>query len=304
MPEDSMLNVVGYFCNRDTVVYWIQDSEWKIQPADTIQQMGVSTKVMITVADSTSSGFKMNYTFLDFRSDSIPESDLSNFQSKLVAQIGKKIIGTTIRFETDEFGTVKRFNNLGEIKKQAKSIFKDAIKEMDKLPWVSGLKDMGFDLSKYMKNIDTDQLVEGYIEEIKLLFRCHGYQYKLGESIEHEDASETQYANETYNSVWIDDDGCYHLRFDIVNIIPQEDLKALVSGIVEDLSSDTIAESFNSEFNKQVTKDCTSESYLSIDYTPYGWPTSVITQESTMIGNAGKLKQKYIYFDSYSICNH
>lgn len=302
--QDSILNVIGYFCNRDTVVYWIQDSEWKLTPSDTIQEMGVSTKVMLTVADSTASGYTMNYTFLDFRADSISDSELGNFQNRLVSQIGRKIIGTTIQFETDEYGVITKFNNLGKIKKQAKSIFKDAIKEMQQLPWVKGLKEMGFDLNSYLKNVETDELVEGYIEEIKLLFRCHGYQYKLGETTEHEDATENQYANDTYNSVWVDEDGCYHVSFDVINTIPQDDIKALVSGVVEELSPGTLTESFNSEFDNQVNKDCMRESFLKIDYLPYGWPTLVIKQESTMIGDRGKLKQKYIYIDAYSICNY
>lgn len=156
IPQDSTLDVIGWFCKRDTVTYWIQENDWKLNNGDTIKTAGVSTQVMIAVTDSTATGYKMNYTFLDVRGDSLADSELGNFQNKIVTLLGKKIIGTTISFETNEYGKIEKINNLGKIKKQAKTLFKEAVKEMEKAPWVKGLKDMGFDLTAYTKGIDSD----------------------------------------------------------------------------------------------------------------------------------------------------
>lgn len=304
IPQDSTLDVIGWFCNRDTVTYWIQESDWKLNKGDTIQTAGVSTNVMITVADSTATGYKMNYTFLDVRGDSLANSELADFQNKIVALLGKKIVGTTISFETDEFGKIVKIDNLGKIKKQAKTLFKDAIKEMEKLPWVKEVKDMGFDLTDYTKNVDSDLLLEGYIEELKLLFMCYGGVYNLGESTEQEEATETQYANETYSSVTIDDDKCYSIVTDVVSIIPQADVKAVVAGVVDSINDPEVKNDFDSNFDAEVNEDCTFDSFLKLSFLPNGWPTEVVKQETTMIGANGKVKQKCIYLDTYSFGNY
>lgn len=304
VPQDSTLSVIGWFCERDTVVYWIKESAWKLNNGDTIKTAGVSTQVMITVTDSTATGYKMNYTFLDVRGDSLAESELGNLQNKIVTLLGKKIIGTTISFETNECGKIEKINNLGKIKKQAKALFKEAVKEMEKAHWAKGLKNLGIDLTEYTKGIDTDLLVEGYIEELKMLFMCHGGVYDLGETTETEEATETQYANESYCSVTIDDDKCYSILFDVVSTIPQSDIKAMLSGVVDNLNASKVKDNFNAHFDTDVNEDCNFESYFKIAFFPNGWPYEVVKQETTMIGENSKVKQKYIYLDTYSFYNY
>ena len=54
--------------------------------------------------------------------------------------------------------------------------------------------------------IDSDNLVDGYTEEIKLLFNYHGSQYEIGETESHEDANENEYASDTKTGIWLDPD--------------------------------------------------------------------------------------------------
>ena len=304
VPQDTALNVIAWFSKRDTVVYWIQESEWKIQPGDTVKRSGVSTQVMVTVIDSTAAGYKMDYTFMDVRGDSLADPELGGLQNRLVEYLGRKIVGTTIRFETDEYGEITKFDNLGQIKKQAKSLFRDAIKEMEKEPWVKELKGLGFNLRDYTKHVDADQLVEGYLEEIKLLFMCHGNVYEPGESTVHEDETDSQYANDTYTSATIDDDGCYHIMANVESKVPQADVKALVMGVVDEIDDEDLKANFDANFDAQVDTDCAVNSYLQIDFLPNGWPYEVVKQEATMIGGRGKVEQKRIYLDSYSFYNY
>ncbi len=304
ISRDNRLDVIGWFCKRDTAVYWIEESNWKFNNGDTVQTAGISTKVMITVTDSTATGYNMDYTFLDVRGDSITNSELGNLQNRLVTLLGKKIIGTTIRFETDEYGQIVKFNNLAKIKKQAKTLFKDAFKEIERLPWTKELKSMGFNLADYTKNIDSDLLVDGYLEELKLLFMYHGKAYSLGETTEKEEETETQYANETYRNITIDDDRCYSITTDVVSTIPQSDIKAMVSGIVDNIDNADVKNNFNANFDAAVNVDCTIDSYLKIAFLPNGWPYEAVKQENTTIGKNGKAKQKYIYIESYSFYNY
>ena len=44
---------------------------------------------------------------------------------------------------------------------------------------------MGFDVKDYAKNVDTDKLVDGYLEELNMLFMYHGLSMQPGENTEH-----------------------------------------------------------------------------------------------------------------------
>ena len=128
--EDSVVNVVAYFCKGDTCEYWIYENEWKVNGKDTVKTLGVSTQVRLVVNDSTSKGYKMSYTFLDVKADSVGD----NFRDKMMAMVAertaKSVIGTTVNFETDEYGRITKITNLSKIKKQAKALFKASMKDI------------------------------------------------------------------------------------------------------------------------------------------------------------------------------
>lgn len=298
-PEDSTLNVIGYFSKGDTLIYWINESDWRLTPSDTVKAAGVSTKVRLNVVDSTPQGYKMEYTFLEFRGDSIANSSLGSFQNTIAEKLGRKIVGTTIRFETDEYGTITRFDNLDKIKRQAKSLFKEAMKDLMKISEIAGLKkEFGVDIKNMMKDVDADALVEGYIEELKLIFLCHGLSFDIGESHIHEDATESSYENDTYRTVSLDpDDGSYSIRTEVINIIPQSEVKDMVGRLVGMMNDESATESFNKEFDSQVNVDALYSSYFSSDYVAHGWPYRIVRQTATTINGRGKSNQKYIYLD-------
>lgn len=301
--QDSTINVIAWFNKQDTVTYRVNESAWRLNGTDTVLTASYSMIARINVVDSTANGYKMDYTFLDFPTDTLPDSAsaIERFQNQITARLARKIVGTTVHFETDEYGRITKYNNLGQIKKQARSLFKEAMNEFSKIPEIQGLKEMGLDVKKYTKNVDTDKLVDGYLEELNMLFMYHGLSMQSGENTEHEDATDTQYENTTFTSATVDaDDGAYSIVQDITSILPRSELKEMVGGIVESFSNDSITDSFNENFDAQVNVDCTYEDYLKIDYMVNGWPYSVVRQKATMIGNRGKVKQTVISLDSYS----
>ncbi len=296
MP-DSTVAVIAWFNKRDTVTYWINEGEWKIKGTDTIKSAGINTKVMLTVADSTDEGYTMEYQFLNFQGDALADSELGALQNRIAEKLGKKIIGTKIRFHTDEYGTITKYDNLNHIKKQAKSLFKEASKELLVLPVVDSLKSIGFDISKYIKKVDPDQLVQGYLEELELLFLCHGNIYELGESSIHEDETDTQYASDTYNTASIDPETQnYSITCQVDSEIPQEALKSIVGAIVDEFSDAEITKNFNETFDTQV-KGGAVTTYVSITYFPDGWPTDVVKQTKVTVGPTSKINQTYITWD-------
>jgi hypothetical protein len=302
--QDSTLSVIGWFCKSDTAVYWIQDGGWKFIDGDTIKTAGVSRKVMLTVTDSTATGYKMDYTLLDVRCDTLEDSDLNNYQNKITALIGKKLVGTTISFETDEYGEIVKFNDLDNLKKKSKSLTKDVINEIEKLPSSMNLKNMGVDIRDFTKNIkDGDVTVDGYLQEIKMLFMCHGNVYNLGEITESNEAADTQYESETYCNVSIDEDECYSIMNETVTIIPKSDVKELVSEFVDNINNAKVKESFDEAYDSSDLDDCTKNSYVNISFLPNGWPYEVLSQDVTMIGSRGKARQKSIKLSSFTFGN-
>ena len=299
LPQDSTIDVIGWFNKYDTLTYWIHETSWQISRTDTVRTGLASTKVRITVVDSTANGYKMDYSFLEFLADTTTSIPLADYKHKITAKVAQRIVGTTIHFETDEYGKITKFNNWGQIKKQAKSIFKQAINEISKIPEIEALKEKGVDVKGYAKNVDIDNLVESYLAELKMLFMYHGLSMEVGEYTEHEDATDTQLENTTYRSVFKDADA-YHIIYDVTCILPQDQLKAMIGGVVGNMVNDSIMEKFNENFDSQVNVDGTIEDYMRVDYMPGGWPYYVVRQNTTMIDNRGKLKQTVITLDKFT----
>lgn len=310
--EDSVVNVVAYFCKGDTCEYWIYENEWKVNGKDTVKTLGVSTQVRLVVNDSTSKGYKMSYTFLDVKADSVGD----NFRDKMMAMVAertaKSVIGTTVNFETDEYGRITKITNLSKIKKQAKALFKASMKDIAAMPIMQAMKKAtGLDIMKIGNQATTDGLVEGYLEELKLLFAWHGSQYAVGEHHEHEDATKDSYANDTYINARLEKNGNYTISCEVVSVIPKETVKEVMGGlmgaITEGLKSkktedgkdhDGIIKDLDDEFKKEIDKavdqDAQTSEYLSVTCFEDGWPSSVLKQNKNVMAGRGKLKQKLI----------
>lgn len=296
--RDSTVDVIGWFEKNDTLDYWIQESEWKVSGKDTIKTAAVSSKVRIVVTDSTSKGYKMDYTFLDFRGDSLVESTMGKFQNHIVEKFGKKIIGTTVHFETDEYGEIKKFTNLSQIKKQAKGLFKDAMSEILALDEIKSMK--GVSMRSMLKQVDTDELVDGYLEELKLLFMYHGKSFNVGEFKEHEDSTATSYENDTYTEVYKNpENGTYAIETSVVNIIPKNNVRAFLGGIAEQYT-DKSQDEINKTLDEVFDADATLEYFTGIKYMGYGMPYDLLKQKTITMKGAGKVEQTYIYLDYIS----
>lgn len=227
LSDDSTVCVVAWFSKNDSVTYRVTDLHWKISGNDTILVASMKMRVLLTVTDANENGYRMKYRFLEFQGDSSATSALGKFQNQLTVKLGNKIKETEIDFETDEYGEIKKYHNLGKIKKQAKALFEEGMKEVMSFPEIQELKALGMDMSALVKDVDTDQLIDGYLEELNLIFNRHGYVYPIGERAQHFDATDTEYEHDTYEYVGQDaDDGSYWITNEVVNVIPRGDIKS------------------------------------------------------------------------------
>lgn len=303
---NSALPIIAWFNERDTMTYWISESNWKFEGTDTVKTLGANTKVMITVTDSTKDGYQMEYKFLKFSTDTDAESKMQDFMQETIQRLQDEIVGTTIRFRTDEMGKIIQYDNLEEVEKQAKRVFDGIIQESS---WMDKLNSTGIKADELFRNIDPGKLVQSYTEELEMLFQYHGYQFPLKETTLHEEATDTKYESDTYLSATIDpeDYEYYEIIIEINNYIPRKDLKQLLGGMVDMLMDEedatTVKEDMNTGFDEQVTGDAVSKEILHMRYFPDGWPEEVISQQKIIIGNKGKMTQKYITWDERSVNN-
>ena len=303
--ENSALPIIAWFNERDTMTYWISESNWKFEGTDTVKTLGANTKVMITVTDSTKEGYQMEYKFLKFSTDTDAESEMQDFMQETIQRLQDEIVGTTIRFRTDEMGKIIQYDNLEEVEKQAKRVFDGIIQESS---WMDKLNSTGIKADELFRNIDPGKLVQSYTEELEMLFQYHGYQFPLKETTLHEEATDTKYESDTYLSATIDPESYeYDIIIEINNYIPRKDLKQLLGGMVDMLMDEedatTVKEDMNTGFDEQVTGDAVSKEILHMRYFPDGWPEEVISQQKIIIGNKGKMTQKYITWDERSVNN-
>ena len=296
----------------------ITDSQWLSNNSDTLEvdTAGEDARRIhpgrLVVNDSTSKGYKMSYTFLDVKADSVGD----NFRDKMMAMIAertaKSVIGTTINFETDEYGRITKITNLSQIKKQAKALFKASMKDIAAMPIMQEMKKaIGLDFMKIGNQANTDEVVEGYLEELKLLFAYHGSQYAVGEHHEHEDATKDSYANDTYINASLEKNGNYTISCEVVSVIPKETVKEVMGGLMgaiteglkgkktedgKDHDGDIkdLDDEFKKEIDKAVDQDAQTSEYLSVTCFEDGWPSSVLKQNKTVMAGRGKLKQKLI----------
>ncbi len=63
------------------------------------------------------------------------------------------------------------------------------------------------------------------------------------------------------------------------------------------MNNDSVAQSFDKEFDTQVNEDVIHDSYISYDFMEDGWPYRIVNQTTTTVGGHGKSSQTYIYLD-------
>ncbi len=302
--EGDEVNVVAWFSKCDTVVYTIRDSSWKIDGQDTIMTAADITTAMVTVTDSAETGYRLSYTILDVSDESPTDTPLGQFQKNFMSSVASKLIGKTIDFETDECGKIVRIINLDDVKKQAKNLFKTAFKELKNEPWMKeATKIAGFKLDDFTKSVDADRMVNAYLMNINLLFAYHGLAFDLGTHYIKHDATDTQYATETYSWVTVEEDGCYNVTIDEFYKIPQKVIKSIVGQVFDKIDNKEAKEWFETGYDAEIPEDNEAESNVNISYLPNGWPYEVIRQVVSKVGDGGEATQTQISAVAYSFGN-
>lgn len=234
--------VIAWFSRNDTLTYWLHETEKIISGRDTVQTLGFHTKVMLTVSDSTASGYGMKMSFVDFRVDTPTEQKLKTVVGMLSRRMLRALPSMTLDFVTDESGHIVNVLNSRQFKKAVKAA----------LP---GLEDLMPDRdSVYADNprinpllagwISPDAISESYLSALDLLFEFHGRTFNIGEFESHEDGE--RYSTDSFVRVSMDPDSYeYEIYVNADNRIPGEspvytselDMKYFMDGWPEEVTS-------------------------------------------------------------------
>lgn len=177
--EDSVINVVAYFCKGDTMKYAYTNVVGSIAGNDTTTTGGYTRNSMLVVTDSTSKGYKIEFTPMEV---SLADSVVGqNFDSQLQMAVQQSLANIKIKFHTDEFGSIKGIDNWREVKALYLKGVKKAIDDLyKKTPEVESLIPRARFESILSAAMEKEEDVRNSIDELEMLFSCHGNQFKVG----------------------------------------------------------------------------------------------------------------------------
>lgn len=280
--EDSVINVVAYFCKGDTMKYTYTDAMYKVTPKDTITSSYYTRDCMIVVTDSTSDGYNMEMTPLEVKL--VDDSTAQSAMTRMNAAILHAFNNVKIKFHTDEYGNIESIDNWREVRDlclQGVKLAFDTIYQ--KAPMMDSVMPRKR-LEGLMKlSLGNEAGVRKNIKELPLLFGCHGKQFSLGTTAVTDSTSNVfptkmrilaTYAKDEEED-GLDDD--YSISCSSVTAIPPKDAIELTGNVLYNLFSGEMSDKVNAlvkDSLSQYIKDDSLKVELMEDYYYFGngWP--------------------------------
>lgn len=309
--EDSVINVIGYFCKGDTMKYTYTDAVYKITQKDTITSSYYTRDCMIVVTDSTSKGYKMEMTPLEIKlaDDSTAEST----RTKMNVAILQGFKNIKIKFHTDEFGSIEAIDNWREVRDLCLQGIKLALDTVY-------LKDSKLDSIMPRKRfegiiklaLNNEAGVRKCIKELPLLFDYHGNQFKLGTTTA-VDSTSTIFPTKvrvlaTYavDEEEEGEDGDYDISCSSVTAIPPKEAAELTSNVLANLFTGEMSDKIDAlvkDSLPQYIKNDSLKVELLEDYYYFGngWPARMKQMQSSGFTLQKKVEYKSIdwYYRSW-----
>ena len=264
--EDSILNIVGYFCKGDTMAYTKRMAKLQVVKNDTTIKSDIQTDFMIVVRDSMDNGYRMEFipTGFSFNEDAQEKTD-----RVLAEKLWELTKDTHAIFTTDEFGTVQNIENWKEIR--------DVIK-----------KGINLVIDNYYSEIPALDSVMPR-KRMESLFGLHGTQFAIGNI-------DKTYSSQGYPSRTIaetgytvkeegDMEGDYAIRSNSITTIPSNDITEIAGNILNSFSAsgvgDKIKEVMRDTLSSVTDSDTTIKNFEHFGYFFNGWPKIIYTEKTT-----------------------
>ena len=272
--QDSVLNVIAYFCKNDTMCYQYQDYEAKVENNDTIVNHYIKSDIQLVVVDSTSKGYLIEYNTLN----STVEYKDSMF-TRVMQSIMEKMGDVKVLFSTDEYGTIEHVKNWTEVKNYMKAASKAIFDSIyANLPAMSEVIPRHRFEAQIATMFSNEKAFLANSDELQLLFLLHGRSLPIGK-VESDATTDNGYPQHcvTVTSYGMTDDDYgfeddYYVHCVSETTVPKDDVKDMLKLYFNKMISDKHLDEVNQTIDSteySEAKVTLSEQY---NYFYNGWP--------------------------------
>lgn len=191
--NDSTVDVIGWFCTGDTLVYRFSSVRAEVAGTDTTVTESNWNKFRICVKDSTKKEYLMEYTPLG-----VSVSDSTSAQGRIRLLSARSLLGTKVLYKTTGLGTFKEIVNWKEV---YNDILANSMRVVDQiylenptLPSVKTKPEMLKELRELCAQLygSKEKLAEAFMAPLTL-FSYHGKEFPVGENDAESDEGRVHY---------------------------------------------------------------------------------------------------------------
>ena len=203
--EDSTVQVIGFWGRNEKQNYSVSLEKINVKGSDTTSREMIKYDVEITIKDSTSDSYTIEWFYRNFT---------NNSENKIVQKMLSISQDMKVLIKTDELGVVKEVVNWEEVRdyiKKGTNLLRQEFKDIPKMEDVITLVENTY-LSKAA--IESQAILDA-----QQFYNFHGARYKLGEVLEGQLKSPNLYGSEPFDTdftVYLDEinqeDNNYILR--------------------------------------------------------------------------------------------
>lgn len=278
-PERN-IHVLGYFALNDTMYYTCDETEMYRAGSDTILYKSEHQDFRIVVLDSTSQGYRMEYSLINFTIDGTQSEEMLS----IIDQAMHFDMHQPCIFSTSPEGELLHIDNWEEIRDNASRFIPSLIDSM--FLTVSGLdtlvnRDEIIELM--LDRVSTEEKICESYKPVSQLFSYFGYSFKQGNT-ERETVNDFGFiskvrTNAGYNSPQSSSDytGDYSINSYTDGLLSDkadvDAIEALLEAIVpEDVLAEAEESQKKDELVEQLTSTLKVNSYENYRYFFNGWP--------------------------------
>lgn len=273
--QDSLVNVIAFFCKNDTLGYDYQHVKMKVVDNDTTVNYYYNCEFQLIVRDSTTQGYKIElkplYTHIENPEDTL----MTQMIEQLVTQMGD----VPLIFTTDECGAIQHVENWREVRDHARKVSKALTDSLYALrPELAQVIDrQRFEAYLNLQFTNEKSILDSY-DELSILFGLHGKAYRIGKS-EEDQTTEGGYPKHlelvASYGMTSEDDGFeddYYVKCLSVITIPAQDVVNMATDRVNMMYNHEMTENDRKELEQTIDEDAKVTVIEDYNYFYNGWP--------------------------------
>ncbi len=287
------VNIVAYFGKGDTLQYQMSNVSMIIAGKDTVYNMIATENYQLVVLSESQKGYRIELKTFGFEYAEDNElTEKGRVMKKVLSDINRELYKDKIVFTTNEMGTITGIENFKAYQKRMAKATEMAINNLYKDRPEIGKILPKKNLEQLAKNKCTnEQEAIEELEEISLLLKHHGLQFKLGKKDTIVDGCnvhiETNYDKKDEDSM----DGDYFLVTEANQTVPAKDVAAELGDVMELFSINKNDKTAITKLTKDKIdkKDLVVTNENANQYWVNGWPKSVISVTRHELGENYKI---------------